>query len=194
MTAQACSQNGVNMTNPRTPQNTQNFYHAAVPRFRAPDARASTPRYVASVQMPRLIGYNSLALSVPSSPPRPAATRAASAHPANLKRSLCQAMRGGLTSNDTEPAWSEHAVMQLDPQRKSNAFINDSALPLEEAPSGRCHWGPRRGGAGNRVLAGLLDLELGERVSPSNTFITFANCAAKTLTQWKRGGNKDTSR
>jgi hypothetical protein len=35
-------------------------------------------------------------------------------------------------------------------------------------------------GAGNRVLAGLLEADLGARVFPGNTFITFAEGAAES--------------
>lgn len=81
---------------------------------------------------------------------------------------------------DTDPSWSKRAVTQLELQRESHAFLEDSSLPLEEDPDGRCRWWTFGGGAGNRVLAGLLELELGERVSPGNTFITFSNGAAES--------------
>jgi len=100
--------------------------------------------------------------------------------PVSLERSLCQAMRRVLASKDTDPSWSKRAVTQLELQRESHAFLEDSSLPLEEDPDGRCRWWTFGGGAGNRVLAGLLELELGERVSPSNTFITFSNGAAES--------------
>ena len=54
------------------------------------------------------------------------------------------------------------------------------ARPREEDPDGRCRWWTFGGGAGNRVLAGLLELELGERVASGNTFITFSNSAAES--------------
>lgn len=100
--------------------------------------------------------------------------------PVSLERSLCQAMRRVLTTNDTDPSWSKRAVSQLGLQRESHAFLEDSSLPLEEDPDGRCRWWTFAGGAGNRILAGILELELGERVSPSNTFITFSNGAAES--------------
>ncbi|MFY0572915.1 DEAD/DEAH box helicase [Archangium lansingense] len=100
--------------------------------------------------------------------------------PVSLERSLCQAMRRVLASTDTDPSWSKRAVTQLELQRESHAFLEDSSLPLEEDPDGRCRWWTFGGGAGNRVLAGLLELELGERVSPGNTFITFSNGAAES--------------
>jgi ATP-dependent Lhr-like helicase len=100
--------------------------------------------------------------------------------PVSLERSLCQAMRRVLASKDTDPSWSKRAVTQLELQRESHAFLEDSSLSLEEDPDGRCRWWTFGGGAGNRVLAGLLELELGERVSPSNTFITFSNGAAES--------------
>lgn len=100
--------------------------------------------------------------------------------PVSLDRSLCQAMRRVLVSKGTDPSWSKRAVTQLELQRESHAFLEDSSLPLEEDPDGRCRWWTFGGGAGNRVLAGMLELELGERVSPSNTFITFSNGAAES--------------
>lgn len=100
--------------------------------------------------------------------------------PVSLERSLCQAMRRVLASKDTDPSWSKRAITQLELQRESHAFLDDSPLPLEEDPDGRCRWWTFGGGAGNRVLAGLLELELGERVSPGNTFITFSNGAAES--------------
>lgn len=100
--------------------------------------------------------------------------------PVSLDRSLCQAMGRVLTSEETDPSWSKRAVAQLQLQRESHAFLNDGPLPLKEDPGGRCRWWTFGGGAGNRVLAGLLELELGERVSPGNTFITFSNGAAES--------------
>ncbi|WP_437877387.1 DEAD/DEAH box helicase [Sorangium sp. So ce513] len=100
--------------------------------------------------------------------------------PVSLDRSLCQAMRRVLTGSDADPSWSKRAVTALEAQRESHAFLDDCALPLEEVPDGRCRWWTFGGGAGNRVLAGLLELELGARVSPGNTFITFAEGAAES--------------
>ena len=100
--------------------------------------------------------------------------------PVSLERSLCQAMHRILTGTDTDPAWSKRAVAALEAQRESHAFLDVGPLPLEEGPDGRCRWWTFGGGAGNRVLAGLLELELGERVSPGNTFITFSNRAAES--------------
>jgi ATP-dependent Lhr-like helicase len=100
--------------------------------------------------------------------------------PVSLERSLCQAMRRVLTSEETDPSWSKRAVTAIEAQRESHAFLDDSPLPLDEGPDGRCRWWTFGGGAGNRVLAGLLELELGERVSPGNTFITFSNGAAES--------------
>jgi ATP-dependent Lhr-like helicase len=89
-------------------------------------------------------------------------------------------MRRVLANNYTDPSWSERACTELELQRESHAFLEDSSLPLEEAPDGRCRWWTFGGGAGNRVLAGLLELELGERVSSGNTLITFSNGAAES--------------
>ena len=106
--------------------------------------------------------------------------------PVSLERSLCQAMRRVLTSHQTDPSWSKRAVAALGAQRESHAFLDDAPLPLEEDPDGRRRWWTFGGGAGNRVLAGLLELELGERISPSNTFITFSNGAAKSAVEIRK--------
>jgi ATP-dependent Lhr-like helicase len=98
--------------------------------------------------------------------------------PVSLERSLCQAMRRVLQGKDNDPAWSKRAVTALDTQRESHGFLDNAAPPLEEDPNGRCRWWTFGGGAGNRVLAGLLELELGARVTPGNTFITLADGAA----------------
>lgn len=100
--------------------------------------------------------------------------------PVSLDRSVCQAMRRVLTSKDIDPSWSKRSVTQLELQREFHAFLDDGPLPLEEDPDGRCRWWTFGGGAGNRVLAGLLELELGARVSAGNTFITFSNGAAES--------------
>ena len=100
--------------------------------------------------------------------------------PVSLERSLCQAMRRILAGTDTDPSWSKRAVAALESQRESHAFLDDGPLALEEDSDGRCRWWTFGGGAGNRVLAGLLELELGERVSPGNTFITFSGGAAES--------------
>ncbi len=106
--------------------------------------------------------------------------------PMSLERSLCQAMRRVLTSKAADPSWSKRAVTALEAQRELHNFLDDSPLPLTEDPDGRCRWWTFGGGAGNRVLAGLLELELGERVSPGNTFITFANGAAESAIAIRR--------
>jgi ATP-dependent Lhr-like helicase len=98
--------------------------------------------------------------------------------PVRLERSLCQAMRRVLTREETDPSWSKRAVTALEAQRVSHAFLDGDPLPFEQDSEGRRRWWTFGGGAGNRVLARLLELELGERVSPGNTFITFASGAA----------------
>ena len=100
--------------------------------------------------------------------------------PMSLERSLCQAMRRVVVSKDSDPSWSKRAATALEAQRESHAFLEDEALPLEEGSDGRCRWWTFGGGGGNRVLAGILERELGERVSPGNTFITFSSGAAES--------------
>ena len=106
--------------------------------------------------------------------------------PVSLERSLCQAMRRILTSEESDPSWSKRAIAQLQLQRESHAFLHDSSAPIEEGSDGRCRWWTFGGGAGNRVLAGILELELGERVSSGNTFITFSNGAAASVVAIRR--------
>ncbi|CCD90937.1 ATP-dependent helicase [Bradyrhizobium sp. ORS 375] len=101
--------------------------------------------------------------------------------PVSLNRSLCQAMRRILTTVEIDPSWSKRAIAQLQLQRESYAFLDESSVPIEEDSDGRCRWWTFGGGAGNRVLAGLLELKLGERVSSGNTFITFSNGAAASV-------------
>jgi ATP-dependent Lhr-like helicase len=100
--------------------------------------------------------------------------------PLTLERSLCQAMRRVLQSGERDPSWSKRASAALEVQRESHALVGD-APALEEDQDGRCRWWTFGGGAGNRVLAGLLELALGARVSPSNTSITFAEGAAESV-------------
>jgi hypothetical protein len=90
-------------------------------------------------------------------------------------------MRRILTSEQSDPSWSKRAVAQLQLQRESHAFLDNSSVPIQEGSDGHCRWWTFGGGAGNRVLAGVLELELGKRVSPGNTFITFSNGAAASV-------------
>src|SRR5262249_9222379 len=57
--------------------------------------------------------------------------------PVSLERSLCQAMRRILTSEASDPSWSKRAVAQLQLQRESHAFLDDSCAPIEEGSDGR---------------------------------------------------------
>lgn len=98
--------------------------------------------------------------------------------PVSLARSLCQAVHHVLCSSEIDLSWSMRAVAAIGAQRASHAFLHDALLPLEEDPDGRYRWWTFGGGAGNRVLAGLLELELGARVSSGNTYVTFAGGAA----------------
>ena len=100
--------------------------------------------------------------------------------PVTLARSLCQAMRRVLHGSEHDASWSKRAVTAIEAQRASHAFLDDAPLPLEQDSDGRCRWWTFGGGAGNRVLAGLLEAELGERVLPGNTFITFVDGAAES--------------
>lgn len=100
--------------------------------------------------------------------------------PTSLDRSLCQAMRRVLLETDCDPSWSKRATTALAAQRESYAFLHDAPLPLEADVDGRYRWWTFGGGAGNRVLAGLLERELGARVSSGNSCVTFAGGAAQS--------------
>lgn len=52
---------------------------------------------------------------------------------------------------------------------------------MNKHPGGRVRWWTFGGGAGNRSLAVLLELKLGERVSPGNHFITFTGGTAESV-------------
>jgi ATP-dependent Lhr-like helicase len=100
--------------------------------------------------------------------------------PVTLSRALCRAMWSILRGTDHDACWSKRAVAAIDEQRASHSFLDGGELPLESSADGRVRWWTFAGGAGNRVLAGLLEAELGSRVSPSNTVITFADGAAQS--------------
>jgi ATP-dependent helicase Lhr and Lhr-like helicase len=100
--------------------------------------------------------------------------------PVTLARSLCQAIRRILCSSTHDECWSKRALVAIDAQRSSHAFLDDGPAPLEGDSDGRFRWWTFGGGAGNRILAGLLEAELGARVSSGNTFITFSGGAAES--------------
>ena len=100
--------------------------------------------------------------------------------PVSLARPLCQAMRRILQDSTNDECWSKRALSTLSAQRESHAFLDEVLLPLEENPDGRVRWWTFAGGAGNRVLAGLLEAVVGDRVASGNTFITFSGRAAES--------------
>jgi ATP-dependent Lhr-like helicase len=100
--------------------------------------------------------------------------------PVTLARALCQAMRRVLQGSECDTSWSKRAVTAIEAQRASHSFLHHAVLPLTEEPDGRRRWWTFAGGGGNRVIAGLLEAELGARVTPANTAITFADGAAQS--------------
>lgn len=100
--------------------------------------------------------------------------------PVSLGRPLCQAMRRVLSGAGVDPSWSKRATTALQVQRETHAFLDGDLLPLDRAEDGRVRWWTFGGGAGNRVLAGLLEQALGTRVSPGNSVITFMDGAAES--------------
>ncbi len=88
--------------------------------------------------------------------------------------------RAGICALNVEDLRGRTLTVRLKGGRDIEIVLHDDALPLEEGSDGRCRWWTFGGGGGNRVLAGLLERELGECVSPGNTFITFSNGAAES--------------
>jgi ATP-dependent Lhr-like helicase len=144
------------------------------------DKERQTPNFVLAGRPWRIVGVDWKSGTCSVEPAEAGGYPRWFGQPVSLDRSLCQAMRRVLLGGDNDPSWSKRAVTALDSQRESHAFLDDAALPIEESPDGRCRWWTFGGGAGNRVLAGLLELELGARVMPGNTFITFAEGAAES--------------
>lgn len=144
------------------------------------DKERQSPDFVLAGRPWRIVGVDWKAGTCSVEPAKAGSYPRWFGQPVSLDRSLCQAMRRVLQGEVSDPAWSKRAVAALDAQRESYAFLDDAALPLEDAPDGRCRWWTFGGGAGNRVLAGLIELELGARVSPGNTCITFAEGAAES--------------
>jgi ATP-dependent helicase Lhr and Lhr-like helicase len=77
---------------------------------------------------------------------------------------------------------SKRALKVIAEQRAAHAFLKDEPAPLVTEGNGRMRWWTYAGGAGNRVLANLLESALGERVSASNAHVTFSGDAAKSET------------
>ena len=144
------------------------------------DKEQKVPNFVLSGRPWHIVGINWKAALCAVEPAEAGSYPRWFGQPVSLQRSLCQAMLRVLNSTENDPSWSKRAATAFEEQRQSHAFLDEAPLPLEEGPDGRCRWWTFSGGAGNRLLAGLLQLEIGERVSPSNTFITFANGAAKS--------------
>jgi ATP-dependent Lhr-like helicase len=142
------------------------------------DTERQSPNFVLAGRPWRIVGVDWRGGTCSVEPAEAGAYPRWFGQPVFLTRTLCQAMRRVLHGTENDGSWSKRAVAAIDTQRASHPFLDDASLPLEEDSDGRCRWWTFGGGAGNRVLAGLLELELGARVSPGNTFITFADGAA----------------
>ena len=144
------------------------------------DKERQSPNFVLAGRPWRVVGVNWKSSSCSVEPAEAGGYPRWFGQPMTLPRVLCQAMRHILRGSENDPCWSKRAVTVLDEQRASHAFLDDGDLPLEPDTDGRLRWWTYAGGAGNRVLAGLLEEKLGARVSASNTFITFADDAAES--------------
>lgn len=100
--------------------------------------------------------------------------------PVLLSRPLCQAIRGVLVGEGQREGWSKRASEAIATQREGHAFLRDEAAPIRAEADGRLRWWTFAGGAGNRVLAELLERALGESVRPANFHVTFSDEAAKS--------------
>lgn len=99
--------------------------------------------------------------------------------PVMLSRALCRAMRTILVDDTERPSWSKRAAKVIAEEREANAFLADGD-PFTPEAAGRVRWWTYGGGRGNRALAVLLEAALGERVTASNTSVTFSGDAAKS--------------
>lgn len=142
------------------------------------DAETRIPAFVLAGRPWRIIGVDWKGATCAVEPAEAGSYPRWFGQPVSLSRALCQAMRRVLVGTGSDASWSKRAVTGLEAQRAAHAFLADGPAPIEQEADGRYRWWTFAGGAGNRVLAGLLQKALGERVSPSNTFITIAGGAA----------------
>lgn len=101
--------------------------------------------------------------------------------PTLMSRALCQAMREVLVSDEERPSWSKRARAVIATMRESHAFLRDEEMPLIEEGTGLIKWWTFAGGRANRLLAGLLERRLGDKVVPANEVIRFSGEAGQSL-------------
>lgn len=90
-------------------------------------------------------------------------------------------MRDVLVSDEERPVWSKRAKSVIAAMRESHAFLRDEDMPLVEEGSSIIKWWTFAGGRANRLLAGLLERRLGERVTAANEIVRFSAGAGASL-------------
>lgn len=99
--------------------------------------------------------------------------------PVFLSYALCQAMRAVLTDAHADPAWSQRMTEVITSLRAQYLFLEDGPAPL--TPNGPdVEWWTFAGGAANLLLSRILGATLGEKVTSTNTKLTFRGDAAES--------------
>ena len=97
-----------------------------------------------------------------------------------LSWEVCQAMREILIGEGHEATWTRRACEVIDTLRAQYAFLHDEPAPLVDERD-IIRWWTFAGGRANNLLAHLLRTELGDKVTASNTAVTLAEGAGKSL-------------
>jgi len=100
--------------------------------------------------------------------------------PRFLSWEVCQAMREILLADDHEATWTGRACEVIDTLRAQYAFLHDGPAPLVDEGD-IIRWWTFAGGRANNLLAHLLSAELGDKITASNTAVTIAESAGKSL-------------
>ena len=100
--------------------------------------------------------------------------------PRFLSWEVCQSMREILIGEDREAIWTSRACDVIDTLRAQYAFLHDAPAPLVDERD-IIRWWTFAGGRANNLLAHLLRTELGDKVTASNTAVTLAEGAGKSL-------------
>ncbi len=99
--------------------------------------------------------------------------------PVLLGRTLCQAMREVLASDDQPDIWSPRAKTQLAQIRAQHTFLEPEGATLTNEDAGFRLW-TYEGGRANNLLAKVLESKLGEKVTCNNVSIGFKEGAGKS--------------
>lgn len=100
--------------------------------------------------------------------------------PTLMSRTLCQAMRDLLVSDEMSPCWSKRTTSAMEQLREERAFLRDEAAPLTDEPDGAIKWWTFAGGRGNRLLAAALQDRLGDKVTAGNDAVRFSGAAGQS--------------